>query len=84
MVTGPIAVAYNVKGVDKLVLTPAVIADIFSGKVTTWNDAAIAKINSGVSLPSEPIKVVLPLRRVRHHRELHQVPQGGGPERLVR
>ncbi len=57
MVTGPIAVAYNVKGVDKLVLTPAVIADIFSGKVTTWNDAAIAKINSGVSLPSEPIKV---------------------------
>ena len=57
MVTGPIAVAYNVKGVDKLVLTPEVIANIFSGKITTWNDAAIAKINSGVSLPSEPIKV---------------------------
>lgn len=57
MVTGPIAVAYNVKGVDKLVLTPEVIANIFSGKITTWNEAAIAKINSGVSLPSEPIKV---------------------------
>ncbi|WP_406832448.1 phosphate ABC transporter substrate-binding protein PstS [Pedococcus sp. KACC 23699] len=57
MVTGPIAVAYNVKGVDKLVLTPEVIANIFNGKVTTWNDASIAKINSGVTLPSEPIKV---------------------------
>jgi len=57
MVTGPIAVAYHVKGVDKLVLTPEVIANIFNGKVTTWNDASIAKINSGVTLPSEPIKV---------------------------
>ena len=57
MVTGPIAVAYNVKGVDKLVLTPAVAADIFNGKVTTWNDKAIAALNSGVTLPSEPIKV---------------------------
>jgi phosphate transport system substrate-binding protein len=57
MVTGPIAISYNVKGVDKLVLTPEVAANIFAGKVTTWNDASIAKINSGVSLPSEPIKV---------------------------
>jgi len=57
MVTGPIAIAYNVKGVDKLVLTPAVAADIFNGKITTWDDKAIAGINSGVTLPSEPIKV---------------------------
>jgi phosphate transport system substrate-binding protein len=57
MVTGPIAVAYHVKGVDKLVLTPEVIANIFNGKVTTWNDPSIAKINSGATLPSEPIKV---------------------------
>ena len=57
MVTGPIAISYNVKGVDKLVLTPAVAADIFNGKITTWNDAAIAKINSGASLPATPIKV---------------------------
>ena len=35
MVTGPIAIAYNVKGVDKLVLTPEVAANIFSGKITT-------------------------------------------------
>lgn len=57
MVTGPIAIAYNVKGVDKLVLTPAVTADIFNGKITTWNDAKIAAVNPGVSLPSTAIKV---------------------------
>jgi phosphate transport system substrate-binding protein len=57
MVTGPIAISYNVKGVDKLVLTPEVAANIFAGKVTTWNDASIAKLNSGATLPSEPIKV---------------------------
>ncbi|KRE44113.1 phosphate ABC transporter substrate-binding protein PstS [Knoellia sp. Soil729] len=57
MVTGPIAVAYNVKGVDKLTLTPAVTADIFQGKITTWNDPKIAAINSGVNLPATAIKV---------------------------
>ena len=57
MVTGPIAVAYNVKGVDKLILTPAVAGDIFSGVITTWNDAKIAAINPGVSLPATAIKV---------------------------
>lgn len=57
MVTGPIAIAFKVKGVNKLVLTPEVAANIFNGKITTWNDAAIAKLNAGVTLPSEPIKV---------------------------
>ncbi|HEV7171262.1 phosphate ABC transporter substrate-binding protein PstS [Pedococcus sp.] len=57
MVTGPIAVSYNLKGVSKLVLGPEVIANIFNGKVTTWNDPSIAKLNPGVTLPSEPIKV---------------------------
>lgn len=57
MVTGPIAIAYNVDGVDKLILTPAVASDIFNGKITTWNDAKIAAINPGVSLPATAIKV---------------------------
>jgi phosphate transport system substrate-binding protein len=57
MVTGPIAVAYNVKGVKKLILTPAVTAKIFNGVITKWNDPAIAAINPGVTLPSEAIKV---------------------------
>ena len=57
MVTGPIAVAFNLKGVDKLVLTPTVTAKIFAGAITKWNDPAIAAINSGVKLPAEAIKV---------------------------
>ncbi|WP_426565197.1 phosphate ABC transporter substrate-binding protein PstS [Angustibacter sp. McL0619] len=57
MVTGPIAVAYKLAGVDKLVVTPEVAANIFSGKITTWNDPAIAKVNPDANLPSSPIKV---------------------------
>lgn len=57
MVTGPIAVAYNVKGVEKLILTPAVTAKVFSGAITMWNDPAIAAINPGVTLPAQAIKV---------------------------
>ena len=57
MVTGPIAVVYNVKGVSKLILTPAVSAKIFNGVITTWNDPAIAAINPGVTLPATAIKV---------------------------
>ena len=57
MVTGPISVPFNVEGVDKLVLTPEVMADIFSGKIKTWNDPAIAAINEGTTFPTTPIKV---------------------------
>jgi phosphate transport system substrate-binding protein len=57
MVTGPIAVAYNLKGVGKLILTPAVTAKIFDGTIKTWNDPAIAAINPGVTLPATPITV---------------------------
>ncbi len=57
MVTGPIAVAYTLNGVDKLILTPDVIAKIFLGQITTWNDPAIAKVNPGVKLPGTAIKV---------------------------
>ena len=57
MAIGPIAVAYNLPGVDKLILTPAVTAQLFLGKITTWNDPAIAKLNPGVTLPSTKISV---------------------------
>ena len=57
MVTGPIAVAFNVKGVDKLNLTPQLIAKIFAGKITAWNDPAIQAANKGVQLPSTKISV---------------------------
>jgi phosphate transport system substrate-binding protein len=54
----PIAIAYNLEGVEDLKLSPQVIAQIFDGKITTWNDPAIASLNSGVSLPSTPINTV--------------------------
>ncbi|WP_265443497.1 phosphate ABC transporter substrate-binding protein PstS [Flexivirga meconopsidis] len=57
MVTGPIAVAFNVKGVDKLNLTPDLIAKIFSGKITKWNDPEIAAANKGAKLPDTNISV---------------------------
>ncbi|HEU4332061.1 MAG TPA: phosphate ABC transporter substrate-binding protein PstS, partial [Lapillicoccus sp.] len=57
MVAGPIAVAYNVKGVSNLVLNADVIAKIFNGVVTTWNDPAITALNSGATLPATPIKI---------------------------
>jgi phosphate transport system substrate-binding protein len=57
MVAGPIAIAYNVKGVDKLILTPDTAAKIFNGTIKTWNDPAIAAINPGVTVPATPIKV---------------------------
>ena len=57
MVTGPIAVSYNLPGVTRLILTPEVIANIFNGKVKTWNDPSIAQLNAGAKLPSTPIKV---------------------------
>ncbi len=51
--------AYNVKGAPKnLKLSGTVLADIYLGKITTWNDPAIAKLNPGVSLPSTKITPV--------------------------
>ena len=57
MVVGPIAFAYNVDGVDKLVLNAETLAEIFNGTIKTWNDPKIAKLNSGAKLPSANITV---------------------------
>lgn len=57
MVTGPIAVAYKVNGVTGLTLTPALITQIFLGKITNWDAPAIKAANSGVKLPSQKITV---------------------------
>ena len=51
--------AYNVTGVSgELKFTPQALADIFLGKIKTWNDPAIAKANPGVKLPNQEIIVV--------------------------
>ena len=57
-VVAPITVSFNVKGLDKLQLTPATIAKIFQREIKTWNDPAIATDNPGVTLPSTAITVV--------------------------
>jgi phosphate transport system substrate-binding protein len=59
MVGGAVAMSYNLPGVGTGVkLTPAVIADIYLGKITRWNDPAITADNRGVKLPDMPIIVV--------------------------
>jgi phosphate transport system substrate-binding protein len=55
---GPIAIEYNLSGVNNLKLSANTVASIFAGKIKTWNDPAIAADNSGTSLPSTPIQVV--------------------------
>jgi phosphate transport system substrate-binding protein len=57
LAAGAVAIGYNVKGMKDIVLDAPTLASILKGKVTTWNDPAIAKLNSGMTLPSEPVKV---------------------------
>ena len=54
---GSIVIAYNLPGVADLKLSRDAYAGIFLGKVTKWNDPAIAKENPGVNLPDMPINV---------------------------
>lgn len=58
MVIGPVAIAYNVDGVDTLNLSTSTLAKIFKGDITKWNDEAIAAENEGTTLPDQDIKVV--------------------------
>jgi phosphate transport system substrate-binding protein len=59
MFLGAITVSYNLPGVQSgLKLDGTTIANIFLGKVKTWNDTAIKALNPGVSLPSTPITVI--------------------------
>ena len=58
-VAAPITVSYNLSGVSKpLVLSGTTLAKIFAGKITTWNDPAIAGDNSGVTLPATKVTPV--------------------------
>ena len=58
-VLGAVVPAYNVPGVSgDLKFTPQTLTGIFLGKITTWNDPAIAKENAGVNLPNQSIIVI--------------------------
>jgi len=54
----PIAVVFNLQGVDSLNLDAKTIANIFNGTIKKWNDPAIASQNDGVNLPDTAIHTV--------------------------
>ena len=54
----PIAVAYNLEGVDELNLSPETVSQIFNNEITTWNDPAIAADNPNATLPDTAINPV--------------------------
>jgi len=58
-VLGAVVPVYNIPGVtQELKFTGAVLSDIYLGKITRWNDPAIAKLNGGANLPATDIVVV--------------------------
>jgi phosphate ABC transporter phosphate-binding protein len=56
LVFGPVALVYNLPGVQKVVLSSDALAKVFSGRITVWNDPILAALNPGVALP--PTKIV--------------------------
>ena len=60
VIIGPITLSYNLSGLSKpLQLSAPVIAGIFQGKITAWNNSQIAADNPGVALPSTPISIAV-------------------------
>jgi phosphate transport system substrate-binding protein len=57
-VLGAVVPIFNVPGVNDIKFSGDVLADIYLGKITTWNDGRIAKDNPGVNLPGQKIIVV--------------------------
>ena len=81
-VIGPVTVSYNLPGVTSLKLTAPVIADIFQGKIKTWNDSAIKAINPGVKPAQHLDHHRPPLGLLRHHSELLELPRPGSAGRM--
>ncbi|WP_413542516.1 phosphate ABC transporter substrate-binding protein PstS [Citricoccus nitrophenolicus] len=54
----PVAVAFNLEGVDEVNMDAETIAQVFAGEITTWNDPAIADQNPDAELPDTQITVV--------------------------
>jgi phosphate ABC transporter phosphate-binding protein len=55
LVFGPVALVYNLPGVQTLVVSSDALAKIFSGRITAWNDPVLAALNPGVALPDTKI-----------------------------
>lgn len=55
---GAVVLAYNLPGTEQIQLTPDIVADIFLGKITHWNDPRIQVVNTAATLPAIPIQPV--------------------------
>lgn len=60
MVVGGVVPVVNIKGVKpgQLRISPEILADLFLGKITKWNDPQIVKLNTNVKLPDQPVTIV--------------------------
>jgi len=60
VIGGPIGIVFNVDGLTSLNLTPKLLSDIFTAKITKWNDKAIAAVNKSIAskLPDTQIQIV--------------------------
>jgi phosphate transport system substrate-binding protein len=59
MIMGAVVLTYNLPGVTaELKLTPDLVADLYLGKISKWNDPKIAAVNPGVALPETPVLIV--------------------------
>src|SRR5262249_25479165 len=55
LVFGPVALVYNLAGVQTLILNSDVLAKIFTGMISTWNDPILEALNPGRALPGTKI-----------------------------
>ncbi|MFM9370915.1 phosphate ABC transporter substrate-binding protein PstS [Streptomyces sp. Da 82-17] len=58
MAGGPVALGFNLPGVDELVLDAPTLAKLFDGRIDSWDDPRVAELNPGVDLPSTPVHPV--------------------------
>jgi ABC-type phosphate transport system substrate-binding protein len=71
---GGIVPAYNLPNLDQpLRFSGPLLAEIFLGNVTKWNDKSIQALNPGANLPDQAITVGLPSRPQRQHAAIHRL-----------
>src|SRR5574344_2421243 len=56
--SGAVVVAFNLRGIKQIKLTPSVLVGIFAGQIKNWNDGALKRLNPGVKFPDKEITVV--------------------------
>ncbi len=80
-VMGAVVPIVNLPGIepDQLKLTGELIADIYLGKITKWNDPRIVELNAGLKLPNLAIAPVYRADGVGHDVRVHLLPFGGQP-----